>query len=554
MSVHPGDRVMGRYRITRQLAAGGMGVVWLARIEGAEGFARPAVVKQILPVLSQDDELVRMFVREARVLSALHHPNIVGVLDFVADERGYLMALEYVHGYSVGHWAKHLRRSEHRFDVPLAMWVVVQVLDALHYAHTRTDASGRSLAIVHRDVSPSNVLIDVEGHVKLVDFGVARPVDEHTRPTEGEVSLRGKFPYMAPELLAGGEPGPRSDLYACGVLLHELLCGRNEFRNRDPEITLGRVFSHRLSALADERPDVPAALDAVIHRATAKEPRDRFADAGAMADALRELLPERESRLRESLREAARETFLGDLPATLDVDPLDALEEAWKHPPPETLHEETTEPDVSRATSDVPTAPGAPIAHAPRRGRTPVIMAGVVAAVAILALAGVAFFLWTRPPSGPERVVVVERHRGPTDEGAPAEASRGATASEAPDEPDPGAEASAGEADAGSRPRAPRPQRPRGGRAAALTAAFERRQPQLRRCFSEHTLELEGRPQITIRFEVGRSGAVESATLSPAALAPTALGRCLLGVARDTSFASQPAPVAFRIPIRVRGG
>src|SRR5690606_4007917 len=169
-----GQGVMGRYRIVRRLAVGGMGVVYLARIEGAKGFVRPAVIKQMLPELVGDEELVGLFVREARILSELRHPGIVSVLDFAVEDDAPLMALEYVHGYHAGNWLKYLRRKREPFDPSLALHVVIKVLDALSYVHTRTDERGRSLGIVHRDVSPSNVLIDVDGRVRLLDFGVAR--------------------------------------------------------------------------------------------------------------------------------------------------------------------------------------------------------------------------------------------------------------------------------------------------------------------------------------------------------------------------------------------
>jgi serine/threonine-protein kinase len=551
VSLQPGEIVMGRYRITRRLAAGGMGVVYLARVEGAEGFARPAVIKRMLPVLSEDEELVRMFAREARILADLHHPSIVGILDFASERDGHLMALEYVHGYSVAHWAKYLRLRQEPFPVALALWIIVQVLEALHYAHTRTDASGRTLGIVHRDVSPSNVLLDVEGHVKLVDFGVARAISEHTRSQPGEVSVRGKFPYMAPELLSGGgAPGPRTDLYACGVLLHELVRGQNEMRDRDPEQTIARVLMLRLSPLATWREDVDEGLDRVIQRATAKDPAERFPDAAAMADALRALLPEREDRLRTELRTRLRADFLGDLPEHLDVDPLDELEAAWKAPA--TTPPPSSSPPRGR-TSDAPTRAEVVVA----RSKSGVgLWASIV--LAVLAVAGVGVGVWAvsrEEPRTPERVVVIERRvtdeppvAAPVPEpvtpepvtpehaGAPDEAT--SAAPEAPTAP-----ATAGES---ATPRRP------ADRAAALTRMFHARQDRLRRCFESHALELEGSPQVSIRFAIDERGTVREAELSPSELASTALGRCLLAVARETTFGPQPAPIAFRIPIQVR--
>lgn len=534
MSLKKGDLVMGRYRIMGALAEGGMGMVYLARVEGAEGFARPAVIKQILPTLSSDDEMVRMFVREARILSSLHHPNIVDVLDFASEGGTFLMALEYVHGYGVNQWAKYLRTIETTMPTWIAVWIVVQVLDALHYAHTRTDPQGNSLGIVHRDVSPSNVLLDVDGHVRLVDFGVAREMGEHTDPKAGQVNIRGKFPYMAPELLSGGEPNARSDLYACGVTLHEMLTGENEFRARDQNMTIKRVFMHELSRASKSVEGAPASLDQVIAKATAKMPDGRYESAQEMAEALRALLPGREAHLREELRTMLREHFLGPLPDVIGVPRLEALEESWRSSRMEMPVVER-EPDRPR-NSDNPTqtAPRVVVASGgPMRW-----VLGVAALLALVTSLGVlAIVLSSQPNGGTERVVVVERRL--VEDRAPRP--------DPPEDPQPAAIP-----DAGPPPAAQKRDPP--SRAALLTARFGRQQPRLRACFAQHARTLEGEPRIAIRFRIGTSGAVESAELTPAELAPTPLGRCLVAVARGTDFGPQPDAIAFSIPIAVRGG
>src|SRR5947209_14846010 len=175
-----GRVVLGRYRIVRMLAQGGMGVIYLARSEGAAGFVRPIVVKRILSDLISDESIVNHFKREARIMSNLRHPGIVSVIDFGQEARSYLMVLDYVHGFHAGRWQKFVRTTRGPFPAELAVQIVLAVLDALHYAHTLADADGRVLGIVHRDVSPSNVLLEVDGHVKLADFGIARMQTEST--------------------------------------------------------------------------------------------------------------------------------------------------------------------------------------------------------------------------------------------------------------------------------------------------------------------------------------------------------------------------------------
>ncbi len=153
--------LLGRYRVVSPLGQGGMGIVYLGRVEGAAGFAKPVVIKTISPHLTADPTMDQLFAREARILSHLQHPNIVSVVDFGRTESGYVMVLEYVHGYHLGQWNRYVRRKSRRLSVENAVYVIGQVLDALDCAHTLKRADGSDLTIVHRDVSPANILIDL---------------------------------------------------------------------------------------------------------------------------------------------------------------------------------------------------------------------------------------------------------------------------------------------------------------------------------------------------------------------------------------------------------
>jgi serine/threonine-protein kinase len=266
-----GRTVLGRYRIVRAIGRGGMGIIYLARHEGAARFVKPVVVKRAAPdLLAKEPGIVEIMGREARIMSHLHHPSIVSVIDFSEEDGTYLLVLDYVHGFHLGQWNRYLRQAERPFPADLAIRVVCTVLDALQYAHTACGADDKPLGIVHRDVSPGNVLIDVDGNVKLVDFGIARMHSDHTEATTDRPLLKGKFAYMAPELLSRADPSPSTDVYAAGVVLHELLVGQNELRSDSIERTIARILHHIPSSVRLARTDAPEGLDDVLAQALAK--------------------------------------------------------------------------------------------------------------------------------------------------------------------------------------------------------------------------------------------------------------------------------------------
>ncbi|MDQ3038130.1 MAG: serine/threonine protein kinase, partial [Myxococcota bacterium] len=324
-----GALALGRYRIVQRLARGGMGVVYLGRTEGAAGFARPVVIKTILGDGPEAESLENMFVREARVLSRLQHPGIVQVLDFGREDDDYLLVLEYASGYHLGRWAAYAQRAYGRVDVDLALHVVAQVLDALHYAHTRQRPDGRSLEIVHRDVSPSNVFLDGEGRVRLLDFGIARMTGETAAYRTDETTIKGKLAYVPPDVFEGAPPTASADVYAAAVVLHELLLGKNDLRGRDMSDTVNRVLHRAPTRLASARGDVSLSLDALLARALSKRPEDRFASAAELAHALRALRGLSETEASAEL--AARVAIdFERLPAELGVESLAELDRAWR--------------------------------------------------------------------------------------------------------------------------------------------------------------------------------------------------------------------------------
>ncbi|HEX5659620.1 MAG TPA: protein kinase [Polyangiales bacterium] len=334
-----GSVLLGRYRIVRELAKGGMGVVYLARAEGAVGFVKPYVIKLVLPEHADNQRFIQMFVREANILSNLRHPGVVSVIELGERETdgALVMVLEYVRGYHLGQWAKYVRLKQRTIPIELLLQLAIDVLDALHYAHSMVHPDGTPMHIVHRDISPSNILLDEDGRARLLDFGVARMrggSQEYHTQVKGFV---GKLMYSAPELFSEAEATAQSDLYSCAVVLHEILLGRNTFRGETQAATLNRVLNHKPELLEPLRPDVPRGIDSVLQKGLAKVPKDRYGTAREFASALRTLQREPESELRARLATLLKEDFGQEMAEMLGLESLADRDEAWRrlsHYPP----------------------------------------------------------------------------------------------------------------------------------------------------------------------------------------------------------------------------
>jgi eukaryotic-like serine/threonine-protein kinase len=326
-----GRVLLGRYRIVRELAKGGMGVVYLARAEGAVGFVKPVVIKLVLPEHAADERFRSMFVREAQILANLRHPGIVDVIELNEEDGAYVMVLEYVRGYHLGQWSKFLRLKGRALAPGIAIQIVIDVLEALYHAHSMAHPDGTSMHIVHRDVSPSNILLDEDGRARLLDFGVARMrggTAEYMTQVKGFV---GKLFYSAPEVFAeGGDATPKSDAYACAVMLHELLTGQNPFRTDSQAQTLQRVLTHMPEPLEASHPELPHGLDAVLAKALAKSPDDRYDSALDFAHALRSLQTEGESEQRKQLAAMLRGDFGREMSELLGLESLADRDDAWR--------------------------------------------------------------------------------------------------------------------------------------------------------------------------------------------------------------------------------
>ena len=265
---------LGNYEVLRKLATGGMAEIYLARVRGAFEFEKLVVLKTILPSVADDPTFVAMFLDEARLAATLHHPHIAQVLDVGEDRGTYFFAMEFVHGED----ARSLRRTAKQAGRPLplahALAVVHATASALHYAHDKT--------IVHRDVSPSNILISYDGAVKLVDFGIARASARQTKTRTG--TLKGKIPYMSPEQCRGMPCDRRSDLFSRGVVLHELTVGRRPFHGKgNGDFAILEQIVHGAPTKPSEvMMGYPPALEHIIGRLLAREPDDRYPTAEDM--------------------------------------------------------------------------------------------------------------------------------------------------------------------------------------------------------------------------------------------------------------------------------
>ena len=278
----PGLIVGGRYELIEIAGRGGMADVWRGRVRGDWGFVRDVAVKQMHQNLAVQPPYVAMFVEEARVGSALQSPNVAEVHDFVHDRGNYYMILEWIDGVDLGTWIRwHASRNEQtRWELVAA--VAVGILRGLAAAHERVGPDGTVQPIVHRDVSPHNVLLTNRGMVKLIDFGLALTLDRPQETTEPGI-VKGKMSYLAPEIVSGKRPLPASDQFACGSVLWESLVGRKLFEGATDYETYCRLRDCMVQPLRPLRPDVPSAFAQIIHRALSPNIEQRFPSAREMA-------------------------------------------------------------------------------------------------------------------------------------------------------------------------------------------------------------------------------------------------------------------------------
>ncbi|MFB1481326.1 protein kinase [Corallococcus sp. RDP092CA] len=275
----------GKYKLLERIATGGMAEIYRARMTAVAGVTKPVVIKKILPGYADDRAFVSMFINEARIALGLSHGNIAQIFDFGEVEGEYFLAMEWVDGHPLSHV---LRRAKEKgltaLPPPLAVLVAIDMLRGLAYAHTRLDDNGRPLHIVHRDVSPQNVLLSFEGQVKLVDFGIARARLAGRADTKVDPA-KGKYVYFAPEQARGEALDSRTDVFAAGTVLYEMLCGRRPFEGSLQDV-LRKISQGDFPRPREWLPGIPAALERILLTAMATSPEQRYPTAQAFAEAL----------------------------------------------------------------------------------------------------------------------------------------------------------------------------------------------------------------------------------------------------------------------------
>ncbi|HXX67029.1 MAG TPA: serine/threonine-protein kinase [Polyangiaceae bacterium] len=281
----PPEVIVGRYALYRKIASGGMATVYLARLLGPVGFSRTVAIKRLLPQFARDPEFVTMFLDEARLAARLRHPNIVPTLDVVATKGEAFLVMEYVQGESLAQLLRSTAMQSEPIPLRIAASIVSGALLGLHAAHEARDGRGMPLNLVHRDVSPHNILVGTDGTARLLDFGVAKAEGRAQHLTR-EGHIKGKLGYMAPEQLSGDGVTRESDIYSAAVVLWETLVGRKVFAGTHDAIAYVRAQHPRIDPPSKYRSDVTSEMDQIVLKGMRWDPADRFATAREMAAAI----------------------------------------------------------------------------------------------------------------------------------------------------------------------------------------------------------------------------------------------------------------------------
>src|SRR5580658_7342034 len=266
-----------RYRVVEKLESGGMAEVFRAESEGLQGFKKQVAIKRVLPHLSEKKKFISMFLDEARLSAHLSHSNCVQVFDIGVGDNAYFIVMEYVDGANLKAIAESLRKNGREFPVQPASLIALEICKGLSYAHELRDPNGVDLKIVHRDMSPPNVLVTKYGEIKIVDFGLAKANSQLERSEPG--IIKGKFSYLSPEAAMGGEVDARTDIFAVGIILWELLAGQRLFLGDTDFQTVKKVQAAVVPSISQINKKVPPELERIVNKALAREPAQRYRNA-----------------------------------------------------------------------------------------------------------------------------------------------------------------------------------------------------------------------------------------------------------------------------------
>jgi len=515
----------GRYEVIRKLASGGMGEVYLAKSIGAAGFQKHVVIKKILPHLTEHPQTVKSLVREAKLLVLLNHPNIVQVFDLGVEGSDYFMAMEYVHGYNLSTILHYCSKQKLTIPSAACAHIGIEVLRALAYAHELRGTDGTRQNIIHRDVSPQNVMLSNSGQVKLTDFGIAKVLseaeDEHTQ------SLKGKWRYMAPEALDGGRIDQRYDLFAVGILLFETLCRRNLFSGKRDVDILNQVREARVPDIRKYHPEVSDEMVLVVEKSLARNPEQRYQTSRELEQALLGALQVSESQATDQLR-----TFLTDL-YSRDEFPINK---------PKILDPNAADQDITRSLmlksrlSEVPLS-----SEKGRRGGIAVVLLafGLVALSSVVAYIAYTVLFRTDTGAGSDnRVIIIDKTR-----------------------PDAHMAVSPTIADLGVATRDSRVRtrghirRPPVGPFDVKVGArvFSGHLRALEHCLKQHAVPGQSVIKFVVASTLRASGRVSKVVLTPGALTATPLGQCVATVASRIKYPAHTSDgITFVQPISLK--
>ena len=580
---------LGRYELLARLAAGGMGEIFLARLEGAAGFEKLFVIKRILPHLADDERFRAMLISEARIASMMAHANICQVYELGETGGQLYIAMEYLEGVTLLPLLRKLLKQGSALDLGFVAGVIQQATDALHYAHELRERGGDTLGIVHRDVTPTNLFLTDTGVVKVLDFGIAKVKDVSASTQAGTV--KGKYAYMAPEQLRGAEVDRRADVFALGVVVYEMLALRRLFQRKTDYLTFRAVLEQPIMDVRRYRPSCPDALAAALIRALDRDPASRFDTARqfgtAVVDAVASVqrpwtqgeigdfvranfaaeIAERSEQIAAAVR-AGADRHVMPLISRPDDDTTEAEGDSEEFgpagsevsaPPVDVRH--LVRPSADRIANDHPADPPPNLdalravpapSHPPQPPIVVVARRSLVwplVAFAMVAVAGGALLLvWRQMETGGTTVVIDHGSTTRVDQS-------GANVIEVGPRADPPVEPSADRAGSAAEPGAAR-------RDAAKPTA-ERRRPaanpyqdlvkarktEADRCTVEHgDLPLGA----SLKILIGPDGRAKSLTLAPAAVDATPLGACIKNVFRGVTFPR--ADHDFNLDVRLRSG
>jgi serine/threonine-protein kinase len=353
--------VLGRYELLLPIAQGGMATVWAARQRGTRGFNKTVAIKTMLPTLSDDAQFEQMFLDEAALAARIHHPNVAEILDLGEQDDILYIVMEWVEGEALSVLHKAVKRNEAQFPMRLALRVARQAAAALHAAHELKDESDTPLRLVHRDVSPQNILCTYDGIVKLVDFGVAKAVGRAGGETTAG-QLKGKVPYMSPEQARGGTIDRRTDIFALGIVMYKLTTGLHPFMGENDIATMRNIISRPLIPPRVKNPGFPTEVEQVLLRCMQKDPEKRFqtmVDLGQAIDRVlvgmgaadddlgafvRSTMGDRGNKRRAAIRDAVR---------TADERYATGQHAIVQLSPPQTVHEGVSDAVLTRMTTEI---------------------------------------------------------------------------------------------------------------------------------------------------------------------------------------------------------